>query len=161
MSAFGLAQNLGVSRGEAAGYIDQYFTRYPKVREYMEKTRKLAHERGYVETAFGRRLWLPDITSSRAAVRAGAERQAINAPMQGTAADLIKMAMVAVEKWLETSGLKSRMVLQVHDELVLEVPEAEVETVKEKLPEIMDGVATLRVPLIASVGVGENWEAAH
>ena len=161
MSAFGLAQNLGVSRGEAAGYIDQYFTRYPKVREYMEKTRKLAHERGYVETAFGRRLWLPDITSSRAAVRAGAERQAINAPMQGTAADLIKMAMVAVEKWLETSGLKSRMVLQVHDELVLEVPEDEVETVKEKLPEIMDGVATLRVPLIASVGVGENWEAAH
>ena len=161
MSAFGLAQNLGVSRGEAAGYIDQYFTRYPKVREYMDKTRKLAHERGYVETAFGRRLWLPDITSSRAAVRAGAERQAINAPMQGTAADLIKMAMVAVEKWLETSGLKSRMVLQVHDELVLEVPEDEVETVKEKLPEIMDGVATLRVPLIASVGVGENWEAAH
>ena len=161
MSAFGLAQNLGVSRGEAAGYIDQYFTRYPKVREYMEKTRKLAHERGYVETAFGRRLWLPDITSSRAAVRAGAECQAINAPMQGTAADLIKMAMVAVEKWLETSGLKSRMVLQVHDELVLEVPEDEVETVKEKLPEIMDGVATLRVPLIASVGVGENWEAAH
>ena len=161
MSAFGLAQNLGVSRGAAAGYIGQYFDRYPRVKDYMERTKALAHERGYVETAFGRRLWLPDITSTRAAVRSGAERQAINAPMQGTASDLIKMAMVAVEAWLEDTGKRSRMVLQVHDELVLEVPDAEVDEVKERLPAIMDGIATLRVPLVASVGVGPNWEAAH
>lgn len=161
MSAHGLAQNLGVERRVAAGYIDQYFERYPLVREYMEKTREAAHKRGFVETAFGRRLWLPDIQSSRAAVRSGAERQAINAPMQGTAADLVKMAMVAVQKWLDDSGLESRIVLQVHDELVLEVPEAEKDLVCQKLPEIMGGVAKLHVPLTCSVGAGESWEAAH
>ena len=161
MGAHGLAQNLGVERRVAAGYIEQYFARYPKVREYMERTREAAHQRGFVETAFGRRLWLPDIQSPRAAVRAGAERQAINAPMQGTAADLIKMAMVAVQKWLDEAGLKSRLVLQVHDELVLEVPEDEKALVCRRLPEIMAGVAKLRVPLLASVGAGESWEAAH
>ncbi len=161
MSAFGLAQNLGVSRSTAAAYIERYFARYPKVRDYMNNTRTLAHAQGYVETAFGRRLWLADITSSRAPVRAAAERAAINAPMQGTAADLIKMAMVAVQKWLEEEKLTSRMILQVHDELILEVPENEVDLVSSKLPELMAGVAELSVPLIAEVGVADNWEAAH
>lgn len=161
MSAHGLAQNLGLERRVAAGYIEQYFARYPKVREYMERTREAAHRQGFVETAFGRRLWLPDIQSPKAAVRAGAERQAINAPMQGTAADLIKTAMVAVQRWLDAEGLRSRIVLQVHDELVLEVPENEKEAVMRKLPELMAGAASLRVPLVASVGVGSSWEAAH
>ncbi|MDO4937308.1 MAG: DNA polymerase I, partial [Sutterellaceae bacterium] len=161
MSAFGLAQNLGVARGVASSYIEQYFARYPKVQTYMTNTRALAHAQGFVETAFGRRLWLPDIQSSRAPVRAAAERAAINAPMQGTAADLIKLAMVAVQNWLEEKGLKSRMILQVHDELILEVPADEIELVKAKLPELMAGVAKLSVPLIAEVGVADNWEAAH
>ncbi|MGN1149757.1 MAG: DNA polymerase, partial [Sutterella sp.] len=161
MSAFGLAQNLGLERSTASHYIEQYFARYPRVKAYMDNTREIARARGYVETAFGRRLWLPDVRSSRAPVRAAAERAAINAPMQGTAADLIKFAMVAVAKWLEETGMKSRMVLQVHDELVLEVPEDELEAVRTKLPELMAGVASLSVPLIAQVGVGENWEAAH
>ena len=161
MSAHGLAQNLGLERRVAAGYIEQYFARYPKVREYMERTREAAHRQGFVETAFGRRLWLPDIQSPKAAVRAGAERQAINAPMQGTAADLIKTAMVAVQKWLDAEGLRARIVLQVHDELVLEVPEDEKEAVMRKLPELMAGAASLSVPLVASVGAGASWEAAH
>lgn len=161
MSAFGLAQNLGLERSTASHYIEQYFARYPRVKAYMDNTREIARARGYVETAFGRRLWLPDVKSSRAPVRAAAERAAINAPMQGTAADLIKFAMVAVAKWLEDARMKARMVLQVHDELVLEVPEDELEAVRTKLPELMAGVASLRVPLIAEVGVGDNWEAAH
>lgn len=161
MGAHGLAQNLGVDRAKAAEFISRYFARYPLVHEYMDRTRQLAHERGYVETAFGRRLWLPDIESTRAVVRAGAERQAINAPMQGTAADLIKIAMVSVQKWLDERALCSRLVLQVHDELVLEVPDEELGEVMKKLPLIMSGVATLRVPLTASVGSGESWEAAH
>lgn len=161
MSAFGLAQNLGVARSVASSYIDQYFARYPKVQAYMTNTRALAHAQGYVETAFGRRLWLPDIQSSRAPVRNAAERAAINAPMQGTAADLIKLAMVAVQNWLESEKLESRMILQVHDELILEVPEDEVEVVKKRLPELMAGVAKLSVPLIAEVGAADNWEAAH
>ena len=127
----------------------------------MDETRALAHRQGFVQTAFGRRLWLPDIQSSRAQVRAAAERAAINAPMQGTAADLIKKAMIAVQAWLETEKLKSLLVLQVHDELVLEVPDEEVRRVKEKLPQLMQGVATLKVPLLAEVGVGESWESAH
>lgn len=161
MSAFGLAQNLGIEPQAARNYIDRYFTRYPGVKAYMEKTRTLAHEQGFVQTAFGRRLWLPDIQSSRAPVRAAAERAAINAPMQGTAADLIKKAMIAVQAWIEEQGLKTKLVLQVHDELVLEVPEMELSQVKEALPQLMQNVASLAVPLIAEVGSGDSWELAH
>lgn len=161
MSAFGLAQNLGIEPQAARNYIDRYFTRYPGVKAYMEKTRALAHEQGFVQTAFGRRLWLPDIQSSRAPVRAAAERAAINAPMQGTAADLIKKAMIAVQAWIEEQGLKTKLVLQVHDELVLEVPEMELSQVKEALPQLMQNVASLAVPLIAEVGSGDSWESAH
>ncbi len=161
MSAFGLAANLGIERSAAASYIDKYFQRYPGVADYMQRTRAEAHERGYVETVFGRRLWLPDIASGNQARRQGAERAAINAPMQGTAADLIKLAMIAVQDWLEREKLKTLLIMQVHDELVLEVPESELEVVKAKVPELMSGVATLKVPLVAEPGVGGNWEEAH
>jgi DNA polymerase-1 len=161
MSAFGLAQNLGIDRHVAASYIDQYFERYPDVRRYMEQKRMEARERGYVETAFGRRLWLPDIRSSRKMVQAAAERQAINAPMQGTAADLIKKAMIGVDRWLREKGLASKLILQVHDELILEVPPEEVETVKKGVAAIMADAGQLSVPLIAEVGVGDSWEEAH
>jgi len=161
MSAFGLAKNLGIERSAAAHYMDQYFARYPKVAQYMKSTRELAKAQGFVETAFGRRLWLPELLSPRAQVRAAAERAAINAPMQGTAADLIKLAMLAVDGWITENALQSRLVLQVHDELVLEVPIDELERVKEALPRLMAGVAHLAVPLVAEVGVAENWEAAH
>jgi len=127
----------------------------------MDDTRLQAKARGYVETVFGRRLWLPEINSPNGPRRAGAERAAINAPMQGTAADLIKLAMIAVQGWLETEKLSTRMIMQVHDELVLEVPQAELDLVRVKLPELMAGVATLKVPLVAETGVGENWEKAH
>lgn len=161
MSAFGLAQNLGIEPQAARNYIDRYFARYPGVKAYMEKTRALAHEQGFVQTAFGRRLWLPDIASSKVPVRAAAERAAINAPMQGTAADLIKKAMIAVQAWIEHNHLKTLLVLQVHDELVLEVPHEELEMVKEALPKLMQNVAQLAVPLIAEVGSGDSWESAH
>jgi DNA polymerase-1 len=161
MSAFGLAQNLNIERSAAQSYIERYFARYPGVRAYMQDTRELAKENGYVETYFGRRLWVPEINSSNGMRRAGAERAAINAPMQGTAADLIKLAMIAVQNWLTSSGLKTKLIMQVHDELVLEVPENELEQVKIKLPELMQNVASLDVPLLAEVGVGNNWEAAH
>ncbi|WP_296946012.1 DNA polymerase I [uncultured Massilia sp.] len=161
MSAFGLAQNLGIERAAAGNYIERYFQRFAGVKQYMDETRLLAKERGYVETVFGRRLWLPEINSPNGPRRAGAERAAINAPMQGTAADLIKLAMIAVQDWIETAQLATRMVMQVHDELVLEVPEGELELVKQKLPELMAGVATLKVPLVAETGVGRNWEEAH
>jgi DNA polymerase-1 len=161
MSAFGLAQNLGIERSAAASYIDRYFARFSGVKQYMDETRLQAKARGYVETVFGRRLWLPEINSPNGPRRAGAERAAINAPMQGTAADLIKLAMIAVQNWLETEKLTTRMVMQVHDELVLEVPEAELELVRVKLPELMAGVAKLDVPLLAETGVGRNWEEAH
>ena len=161
MSAFGLAQNLGIEPQAARNYIDRYFARYPGVKAYMEKTRALAHEQGFVQTAFGRRLWLPDIASSRAPVRAAAERAAINAPMQGTAADLIKKAMIAVQAWIEENQMKTLLVLQVHDELVLEVPQDELEKVQAALPKLMQGVASLSVPLIAEVGSGDSWESAH
>lgn len=161
MSAFGLAQNLGIEPSAARSYIERYFARYPGVKAYMEATREKAHAQGFVETAFGRRLWLPDITSSKAPVRAGAERAAINAPMQGTAADLIKLAMIRVQAWLEEQKMKSLLVLQVHDELVLEVPEDEVEIVKATLPTLMQEVAQLSVPLLAEVGSGDSWESAH
>jgi DNA polymerase-1 len=161
MSAFGLAQNLSIERSAAASYMDKYFARYPGVAQYMERTRAEARERGYVETVFGRRLWLPDITSKNQARRQGAERQAINAPMQGTAADLIKMAMIAVQGWIERERLATKLVMQVHDELVLEVPESELERVKPNVEKLMIGVATLDVPLVVEAGVGDNWEKAH
>jgi DNA polymerase I len=161
MSAFGLAQNLNIERGAAASYIERYFARYPGVRQYMDDTRELAKQKGYVETYFGRRLWVPEINSPNGTRRAGAERAAINAPMQGTAADLIKLAMIAVHNWLISEHLQSKLIMQVHDELVLEVPDAELELVKQKLPELMQNVAKLDVPLLAEVGIGSNWESAH
>lgn len=160
MSAFGLAKNLEIERKEALNYINRYFERYTGVRRYMDETRTLADEQGYVETVFGRRLYLPDIKAGGVR-RAAAERAAINAPMQGTAADLIKLSMIAVQKWLEQSQLKSKLILQIHDELIIEAPLDEVDLVKEKLPELMDSVIKLKVPLVAEVGVGDNWEAAH
>ncbi|MET3132354.1 DNA polymerase-1 [Oxalobacteraceae bacterium GrIS 1.11] len=161
MSAFGLAANLGVERAAAQNYIDRYFARFSGVKQYMDETRLQAKARGYVETVFGRRLWLPEINSPNGPRRQGAERAAINAPMQGTAADLIKLAMIAVQGWLETSGVHSKMIMQVHDELVLEVPQAELALVRVQLPALMAGVAQLKVPLIAEVGVGKNWDEAH
>ena len=161
MSAFGLAGNLGIERSAAASYMDKYFARYPGVAQYMERTRMEARERGYVETVFGRRLWLPDIGSANQARRQGAERQAINAPMQGTAADLIKMAMIAVQDWIERERLATKLIMQVHDELVLEVPEHELERVKPSVERLMIGVAKLDVPLVVDAGVGDNWEEAH
>jgi DNA polymerase-1 len=161
MSAFGLASNLGIERGAAQSYIDRYFARFSGVRQYMEDTRAQAKARGYVETVFGRRLWLPEINSPNGPRRQGAERAAINAPMQGTAADLIKLAMIAVQGWLERDGLRTKMIMQVHDELVLEVPDAELALVREQLPRLMAGVAELKVPLTAEVGVGRNWDEAH
>src|SRR5512140_2970262 len=145
MSAFGLAQNLAIERSAAQSYMDKYFARYPGVAQYMERTRMEARERGYVETVFGRRLWLPDIRSSNMARRQGAERQAINAPMQGTAADLIKLAMIAVQGWIEKERLATKLVMQVHDELVLEVPIEELDDVKGRVEELMTGVAQLSV----------------
>jgi DNA polymerase I len=161
MSAFGLAQNLNIERSAAASYIERYFARYPGVRAYMDNTRAIAKQQGYVETYFGRRLWVPEINSANVQRRNGAERAAINAPMQGTAADLIKLAMIAVDAWLSESKLQSKLVMQVHDELVLEVPEHELEIVKRELPLKMTQVAQLRVPLVAEVGVGVNWDEAH
>ncbi len=161
MSAFGLARQLDLERGAAQTYIDRYFARYPGVARYMEETRNAARQQGYVETAFGRRLWFPDIRASQQGRRQGAERAAINAPMQGTAADLIKLAMIAVQKWLVVLRLASKLVLQVHDELVLEVPDAELMDVRTHLPRLMTQVAQLSVPLLVEVGVGANWEAAH
>ncbi len=161
MSAFGLARQLGLERSAAQTYIERYFNRYPGVARYMEEARESARQHGYVETAFGRRLWFPDIRSSNGNRRQGAERAAINAPMQGTAADLIKLAMVAVQGWLEKSTLKSRLVLQVHDELVLEVPDGECSEARAQLPRLMGQVAGLKVPLVVELGIGPNWEAAH
>ena len=161
MSAFGLARQLGVERGAAQAYIERYFARYPGVKNYMESTRLQAKQQGYVETVFGRRLWLPEINSSNAMKRQGAERAAINAPMQGTAADLIKLAMIKVQHWLETEKLQTRLIMQVHDELVLEVPMGELARVKESLPGLMCNVAALKVPLLVEVGAGKNWDEAH
>jgi DNA polymerase-1 len=161
MSTFGLASNLGIERAAAQMYIDKYFQRFSGVRQYMDDTRLKARSQGYVETVFGRRLWLPEINSPNGPRRQGAERAAINAPMQGTAADLIKLAMIAVQDWIEYAGLQSRLIMQVHDELVLEVPDGELDTVRERLPELMKNVVQLKVPLIADVGVGKNWDQAH
>jgi DNA polymerase-1 len=161
MSAFGLAQQLGLERATAQAYIDSYFNRYPGVAKYMERTRQLAREQGYVETVFGRRLWLPEIRSSNPARRAGAERAAINAPMQGTAADLIKLSMIAVQRWIDEAALGAKLVMQVHDELVLEAPEDELDRVRAGVQRLMAGVAELKVPLVVDVGAGPNWEKAH
>ena len=161
MSAFGLAAQLGIERSAAQQFIERYFTRYPGVAQYMQRTRESARQHGYVETVFGRRLWLPDINAGGGPRRQAAERAAINAPMQGTAADLIKLAMIAVQAWLDRERLASRLILQVHDELVLEAPDAELEEVRARLPELMGGVATLKTPLVVDVGVGPNWEQAH
>ena len=161
MSAFGLASNLGIERDAARHYIERYFARYPGVKRFMDETRVRAREQGYVETVFGRRLWLAEIASPSGPRRAAAERAAINAPMQGTAADLIKLSMIEVERWLEQSGLHTKLIMQVHDELVLEVPESEVDTVRETLGRLMTGVASLKVPLEVETGVGDNWDQAH
>ncbi|HEY1609035.1 MAG TPA: DNA polymerase I [Paraburkholderia sp.] len=161
MSSFGLASNLGITRDAAKLYIDRYFTRYPGVARYMDETRASAKARGYVETVFGRRLWLPEINGGNGPRRQAAERAAINAPMQGTAADLIKLSMIAVQKWLDDTGIGTKMIMQVHDELVLEVPDSELGEVRKRLPELMCSVAKLKVPLVAEVGVGANWEEAH
>ncbi|MBC3455983.1 DNA polymerase I [Pseudomonas mosselii] len=161
MSAFGLAKQIGVDRKQSQDYIDRYFTRYPGVLAYMERTRAQAAEQGFVETLFGRRLYLPDINAKNPALRKGAERTAINAPMQGTAADIIKRAMVAVDNWLTDSKLDARVILQVHDELVLEVREDLVEQVKDEIRGYMSGAADLDVPLLVEVGVGSNWDEAH
>jgi DNA polymerase I len=161
MSAFGLASNLGIERSAAQVYIERYFQRYPGVAHYMADTRVQAKARGYVETVFGRRLWLPEINSPNGPRRQAAERAAINAPMQGTAADLIKLSMIAVQDWLETEHMESKMIMQVHDELVLEVRASELALVTERLPKLMREVGHLKVPLTAEVGVGRNWDEAH
>ncbi|HEY8358637.1 MAG TPA: DNA polymerase I, partial [Ramlibacter sp.] len=161
MSAFGLARNLGIETSAAKSYIDRYFMRYPRVKHYMDETRLSAKSRGYVETVFGRRLYLPEINSPNGPRRGGAERQAINAPMQGTAADLIKLSMVKVQEVLDREQRKTKMIMQVHDELVFEVPEDEVEWLTSEIPRLMAGVAELKVPLLAELGVGPNWDQAH
>ena len=161
MGAFGLAQSLGIEQKAARDYIDRYFARFAGVRRYMEETKTRAAELGYVETVFGRRLVLPEIRGGSGPRRAGAERQAINAPMQGTAADLIKLAMIAVQDALDAEGLATRMIMQVHDELVFEAPDTELEWARSRVPQLMAGVARLSVPLLAEVGVGLNWEEAH
>lgn len=163
MGQYGLAKSLGIDNLSAKNFIDRYFARYPGVAEYMQRTKEQAAQQGYVETLFGRRLYLPDIRAANANRRAGAERAAINAPMQGTASDLIKRAMVAVSDWLRSEGLQSRLIMQVHDELVLEVVNSELDLVRGKLPQIMAKVdgGLLAVPLVAEVGNGEDWEAAH
>jgi len=161
MSAFGLAAQLGIERGAAAQFIERYFIRYPGVAEYMQRTRELARTQGYVETVFGRRLWLPDINAGGGPRRQAAERAAINAPMQGTAADLIKLAMIEVQAWLDSESVGAKLVLQVHDELVLEAPVDHLDRLKAELALRMAGVAQLRVPLVVDVGSGPNWERAH
>ena len=161
MSAFGLARQLGIGRNEAQDYVDRYFSRYPGVRDYMEATRAQAHELGYVETLFGRRLYLPEINARNKQRQAGAERTAINAPMQGTAADIIKKAMIAVDSWIQQEAPPVKMIMQVHDELVFEVVEEQAEAVKEKIVQFMESAASLSVPLRVDAAVGRNWEEAH
>ena len=161
MSAFGLAKALGIDNTAARNYIDRYFQRFAGVRRYMDETRQQAKSRGYVETVMGRRLYLPEINSPNGPRRAGAERAAINAPMQGTAADLIKLSMVQVQHMIDQQQRRSRIIMQVHDELVFEVPEDEIEWVRQDVPACMAQVASLQVPLLAEVGVGRNWEEAH
>ena len=161
MSAFGLARQLGIERGEAQQYMNDYFQRYPGVKNYMDEIRELAREQGYVETLFGRRLYLPEINARNAMRRQYAERTAINAPMQGTAADIIKMAMVLTDQWIETEASQVKMIMQVHDELVFEVPESKLDQYCDQIKSSMESAAKLDVPLIVDVGVGNNWDEAH
>jgi DNA polymerase-1 len=161
MSAFGLARQLNIGRGEAQKYVDLYFERYPGVRRYMDETKAKAREAGFVETLFGRRLYLPEILSRNQALRQYAERSAINAPMQGTAADIIKRAMIDVDAWLRDSGAPGRLIMQVHDELVVEVADSAVEEIVTQLRARMARAAELRVPLKVDVGIGRNWDEAH
>ena len=161
MSAFGLGKQLHISRTLAKEYIDRYFDHYPGVQAYMEQTREKARELSYVETVFGRRLYLPEINARQAPRRQAAERAAINAPMQGTAADIIKRAMIAVDGWLTASKLEARMVMQVHDELVFEVAEQHVDELVETATRLMSAAAELAVPLVVDSGVGANWDQAH
>jgi DNA polymerase-1 len=161
MSAFGLAKSLGIDNTAAKNYITRYFERFAGVKRYMDETRLQAKTQGFVETVMGRRLYLPEINSPNGPRRAGAERAAINAPMQGTAADLIKLSMVAVQEALDAQQRQTLVIMQVHDELVFEVPLAEVEWVKSEIPRLMAGVAQLQVPLLAEVGLGPNWDQAH
>ncbi len=161
MSSFGLAKQLGLGRKDALQYIDTHFSRYPGVKDYMDNTRESAKEKGYVETLFGRRLYLPEINASNGMRRQAAERTAINAPMQGSAADIIKRAMIAVQQWLDQSGVDARMIMQVHDELVLEVEQSQLEIVTARVVELMAGAASLDVPLIVDTGEGDNWDQAH
>jgi len=161
MSDFGLATQLGIERSAARAYMERYFARYPGVERYMQLTREKAKQTGYVETVLGRRLWLPEINNANGNRRQGAERAAINAPMQGTAADIIKLAMIAVQNWLQQDKLRSKLIMQVHDELVLEVPDDEIALMKNALPGYMSQVLQLDVPLLIEVGAGNNWEQAH
>ena len=161
MSAFGLAKQLGITRGEAQEYVDMYFDRYPGVKKYMDDIRSMASEKGYVETVFGRRLYLPEINAKNVNRRQYAERSAINAPMQGTAADIIKRAMIRVDAWLRSDTPPARMIMQVHDELVFEVAEADVDAVSATVIELMSSAAELAVPLKVDAGTGTNWDEAH
>jgi DNA polymerase I len=161
MSAFGLARALQIDNTAAKNYIERYFQRFAGVKTYMDETRLSAKSKGYVETVMGRRLYLPEINSPNGPRRAGAERAAINAPMQGTAADLIKLSMNAVQRELDAKQLQTKMIMQVHDELVFEVPQAELDWLKAEIPRIMASVAQLKVPLLAEVGIGKNWDEAH
>ena len=161
MSAFGLAKALSIDNSAAKNYIDRYFLRFAGVKRYMEETRTSARQKGFVETVFGRRLYLPEINSPNGPRRAGAERAAINAPMQGTAADLIKLSMVKIQQELDRQDKKIKMIMQVHDELVFEVPIEELDWLKQNIPSLMAGVANLKVPLLAELGLGENWDKAH
>ena len=161
MSAFGLAKQLGIGRHEAQEYVERYFHRYPGVRDYMENTRQLANEQGYVETIFGRRLYLPDIHARNGMLRKAAERTAINAPMQGTAADIIKQAMIDIQHWLDVAELSARLLLQVHDELIFEVNEGDLKILSEGVEFRMASAAALDVPLVVDIGSGLNWDEAH
>ena len=161
MSAFGLAKQLQIGRHEAQAYIDTYFARYPGVQRYMDDTRADASEQGYVQTLFGRRLYLPEIRASNGMRRQAAERTAINAPMQGTAADIIKRAMLAVDAWLGEGHVDAKMIMQVHDELVFEVADSDIDTLSDHIKGLMGEAAALDVPLIVDVGVGDNWDQAH
>jgi len=161
MSAFGLAKQLGITRSQAKDYVDRYFERYPGVRKYMDQTRQKARDQGFVETIFNRRLYLPEINSRNAALRQYAERTAINAPMQGSAADIIKRAMISVDEWLLKNKISAKLIMQVHDELVLEVRDGAVAETSKEIRRLMTDAAQLLVPLVVDIGTGKNWDEAH
>jgi DNA polymerase-1 len=161
MSAFGLARQLGIDRGAAAEYVERYFERYPGVKAYMERIRETARKSGYVETVYGRRLYLPEINVRNQQRRAAAERTAINAPMQGTASDIIKRAMLAVDGWIQQAGPPVRMIMQVHDELVFEVADSYVKEAADTIRAHMETAADMRVKLLVDIGLGDNWDEAH